>query len=64
MLYALSKLIAVPTVSDEYHRERSASVHDARCPSKLTSSCRQGAHLLKKILQQLGAVSEVVSYRV
>lgn len=28
---------------------------------ELMRSCRQGAHLLKKILQQLGAVSEVVS---
>lgn len=45
MLYALSKLIAVPTVSDEAHRE----------------SCRQGAHLLKKLLSQLGAEAEVVS---
>ncbi|KAK6910687.1 hypothetical protein I203_104719 [Kwoniella mangroviensis CBS 8507] len=45
MLYALSKLVAVPTVSDEAHRE----------------SCRQGAHLLKKILSQLGATSEVLS---
>ncbi|WRT68195.1 uncharacterized protein IL334_005170 [Kwoniella shivajii] len=45
MLYALSKLVAVPTVSDEAHRE----------------SCRQGAHLLKKILSQLGASSEVLS---
>lgn len=46
MLYALSKLISVPTVSDEAHRE----------------SCRQGAHLLKKILGQLGASAEVVSF--
>ncbi|WVQ83904.1 hypothetical protein IAT38_006048 [Cryptococcus sp. DSM 104549] len=45
MLYALSKLVAVPTVSDDEHRE----------------SCRQGAHLLKKILSQLGATSEVLS---
>ncbi|KAK8854957.1 hypothetical protein IAR55_003697 [Kwoniella newhampshirensis] len=45
MLYALSKLVAVPTVSDDAHRE----------------SCRQGAHLLKKILSQLGAISEVLS---
>ncbi|ODO02974.1 hypothetical protein I350_05817 [Cryptococcus amylolentus CBS 6273] len=45
MLYALSKLVAVPTVSDDAHRE----------------SCRQGAHLLKKILSQLGATSEVLS---
>ncbi|ORX38699.1 hypothetical protein BD324DRAFT_621968 [Kockovaella imperatae] len=45
MLLALSKLIAVPTVSDEAHRE----------------SCRQGAHLLKRLLQQLGAQSEVIS---
>ncbi|WWC71750.1 uncharacterized protein I206_105709 [Kwoniella pini CBS 10737] len=45
MLYALSKLVAVPTVSDDAHRE----------------SCRQGAHLLKKILSQLGANSEVLS---
>ncbi|WVW85829.1 hypothetical protein I302_107867 [Kwoniella bestiolae CBS 10118] len=45
MLYALSKLVSVPTVSDEAHRE----------------SCRQGAHLLKKILSQLGANSEVLS---
>lgn len=45
MLYALSKLIAVPTVSDEAHRE----------------SCRQGAHLLRKLLSQLGAEAEVVS---
>ena len=59
MLYALSKLIAVPTVSDEDHRERSACQHGNT--RTLTSSCRQGAHLLKKILQQLGAASEVVS---
>lgn len=45
MLYALSKLVAIPTVSDEAHRE----------------SCRQGAHLLRKILSQLGAQSEVIS---
>ncbi|WWD18890.1 hypothetical protein CI109_103345 [Kwoniella shandongensis] len=45
MLYALSKLVSVPTVSDDAHRE----------------SCRQGAHLLKKILSQLGANSEVLS---
>ncbi|EIW67391.1 hypothetical protein TREMEDRAFT_33704, partial [Tremella mesenterica DSM 1558] len=45
MLYALAKLIAVPTVSDEGHRE----------------SCRQGAHLLKKIFTQLGARSSVIS---
>ncbi|WVF72590.1 hypothetical protein IAT40_007408 [Kwoniella sp. CBS 6097] len=45
MLYALSKLVAVPTVSDEAHRE----------------SCRQGAHLLKKILSQLGANTHVLS---
>ena len=45
MLYALSKLVAIPTVSDDVHRE----------------SCRQGAHLLKKVLQQLGAQSEVLS---
>jgi di- and tripeptidase len=44
MLYALKKLIALPTISDEAHRE----------------SCRQGAHLLKKILGQLGAVSEII----
>ncbi|AFR95888.2 di- and tripeptidase [Cryptococcus neoformans C23] len=44
MLYALSKLVAVPTISDDSHRE----------------SCRQGAHLLKKILSQLGASSEVL----
>jgi len=44
MLYALSKLVAVPTVSDDAHRE----------------SCRQGAHLLRKILNQLGAQSEVL----
>lgn len=44
MLYALSKLIAVPTVSDEEHRE----------------SCRRGAHLLKRILTQLGATTEIV----
>jgi di- and tripeptidase len=44
MLYALKKLVALPTIADEAHRE----------------SCRQGAHLLKKILSQLGAVSEVV----
>ena len=44
MLYALSKLIAVPTVSDEEHRE----------------SCRQGAHVLRKLLSQLGAEAEVV----
>jgi di- and tripeptidase len=46
MLYALSKLIAVPTVSDEAHRE----------------SCRQGAHLLRKLLSQLGAETEVVRH--
>jgi di- and tripeptidase len=46
MLYALSKLISVPTVSDDAHRE----------------SCRQGAHMLKKILGQLGASAEVVSF--
>ncbi|ORY35351.1 hypothetical protein BCR39DRAFT_508937 [Naematelia encephala] len=45
MLYALSKLVALPTVSDEEHRE----------------CCRQGAHLLKNILVQLGAQSEVLS---
>lgn len=45
MLYALSKLVAIPTVSDEKHRE----------------SCRQGAHLLHKILGQLGARSEMLS---
>lgn len=45
MLYALSKLVAIPTVSDEAHRE----------------SCRQGAHLLHKILGQLGARSEMLS---
>jgi len=44
MLYALKKLIALPTVSDEAHRE----------------SCRQGAHLLRKILSQLGAASEIL----
>nr|ODO00935.1 di- and tripeptidase [Cryptococcus depauperatus CBS 7855] len=44
MLYALSKLVAVPTISDNAHRE----------------SCRQGAHLLKNILSQLGASSEVL----
>lgn len=45
MLYALKKLVAVPTVSDEAHRE----------------SCRQGAHLLKKLLGQLGASAEMLS---
>lgn len=45
MLYALSKMIAVPTVSDQTHRE----------------SCRQGAHLLRKLLSQLGATTEIVS---
>jgi di- and tripeptidase len=45
MLYALSKLIAVPTVSDESHRE----------------SCRQGAHLLRKLLTQLGAQADLYS---
>ncbi|ADV22824.1 di- and tripeptidase [Cryptococcus gattii E566] len=45
MLYALSKLVAVPTISDDSNRE----------------NCRQGAHLLKKILSQLGASSEVLS---
>ncbi|WOO82458.1 putative di- and tripeptidase DUG2 [Vanrija pseudolonga] len=44
MLYALSKLVAVPTVSDDEHRE----------------SCRLGAHLLKKILGQLGAQSDIL----
>lgn len=45
MLYALSKLVAIPTVSDELHRE----------------PCRQGAHLLNKILAQLGAKSLLLS---
>ena len=58
MLYALSKLVAVPTVSDEEHRER---YDDYTSRKAANGSCRQGAHLLKKILQQLGAVSEVVS---
>lgn len=40
MLYALAKLVAVPTVSsDEGHRE----------------DCRRGAHLLRKLLTQMGA---------
>ena len=47
ILYALSKLIAVPTVSDEAHRE----------------SCRQGAHLLRKLLSQLGAEATIVRHR-
>ncbi|KIS00153.1 di- and tripeptidase [Cryptococcus deuterogattii 2001/935-1] len=48
MLYALSKLVAVPTVSDDSHREK--YVRQFNC-----------AHLLKKILSQLGASSEVLS---
>lgn len=44
MLYALKKLVSLPTVSDEAHRE----------------SCRQGAHLLKNILSQLGARAEIL----
>lgn len=61
MLYALSKLVAVPTVSDDSHREK--YVRQIKCKVRLltSSSCRQGAHLLKKILSQLGASSEVVS---
>ncbi len=45
MLYALAKLVAIPTVSDEAHREQ----------------CRQGAHLLRKILMQMGAQAKLVA---
>ena len=45
MLYALAKLVAVPTVSDDAHREQ----------------CRQGAHLLRKILLQMGAQAKLVA---
>lgn len=44
MLYGLAKLIAVPTVSDDAHRE----------------DCRQGAHLLKRLLTQMGGESRLL----
>jgi hypothetical protein len=59
MLYALSKLVAIPTVSDEEHRERWVWSLIARGLTH-RCSCRQGAHLLKKILSQLGAQADVV----
>lgn len=61
MLYALSKLVAVPTISDDSHRERYVRRFECETRSFTSISCRQGAHLLKKILSQLGASSEVVS---
>lgn len=61
MLYALSKLVAVPTISDDSHRERYVRRFECEAWLFTSSSCRQGAHLLKKILSQLGASSEVVS---
>ncbi len=45
ILYALAKLVAIPTISDAAHREQ----------------CRQGAHLLRRILMQLGAQAQLVS---
>jgi di- and tripeptidase len=59
MLYALAKLVSIPTVSDDVHRER--SVLQPIEWVMLISSCRQGAHLLRKILSQLGAQAELVS---
>jgi di- and tripeptidase len=58
MLYALAKLVSIPTVSDDVHRERSV-LRPIEC-IMLISSCRQGAHLLRKILSQLGAQAELV----
>jgi len=58
MLYALAKLVSIPTVSDDVHRERSVNITVIR--KMLISSCRQGAHLLRKILSQLGAQAELV----
>jgi di- and tripeptidase len=58
MLYALAKLVSIPTVSDDVHRERSVLNLIGR--KVLMSSCRQGAHLLRKILSQLGAQAELV----
>jgi di- and tripeptidase len=45
MLYGLAKLIEIPTVSDDEHRE----------------DCRQGAHLLKRLLTQMGAESRLLA---
>ncbi|KAJ9119569.1 hypothetical protein QFC22_003278 [Naganishia vaughanmartiniae] len=44
MLYALAKMIAIPSVSDQAHRE----------------DCRQSAHLLRKILTQMGAQASLL----
>lgn len=44
MLYALAKLVAIPTVSDHKHRE----------------DCRKGAHLLRKLLTQMGAEATLI----
>lgn len=44
MLYALSKLVAIPSVSDNAHRE----------------DCRQCAHLLRRILTQMGAQASLL----
>jgi di- and tripeptidase len=44
MLYALAKLVAIPSVSDNAHRE----------------DCRQSAHLLRRILTQMGAQASLL----
>lgn len=44
MLYGLSKMIAIPTVSDGKHSE----------------DCRQGAHLLKRLVTQMGAEAQLL----
>lgn len=44
LLYGLSKLIAVRTVSSDEHRE----------------DCRQGAHLLKRLVTQMGAEARLL----
>ena len=44
MLYGLSKFISVPTVSDGKHSE----------------DCRQGAHMLKRLVTQMGAEAKLL----
>ncbi|GHJ86794.1 hypothetical protein NliqN6_3196 [Naganishia liquefaciens] len=44
MLYALAKLVAIPSVSDNSHRE----------------DCRQSAHLLRRMLTQMGAQASLL----
>lgn len=44
MLYALAKLVAIPSVSDNAHRE----------------DCRQSAHLLRRLLTQMGAQASLL----